>query len=112
MSNPQIKITETRSFTSSRSNHIDIQSVVSSQLPQAPLVSFDLHFDTLKVKYIQDYLNNVTAIVNQQGSVLKTIIEELKTRVTTTDILEIFSAVSGIIPHELGKVTAPKTGDD
>ena len=52
MSNPQIKITETRSFTSSRSNHIDIQSVVSSQLPQAPLVSFDLHFDTLKVKYI------------------------------------------------------------
>jgi hypothetical protein len=49
MSNPQIKITETRSYTSNKSSKLDIQAMIPSPLPQAPLVSFDLHFDTLKV---------------------------------------------------------------
>jgi hypothetical protein len=75
-------------------------------------MSFDLHFDTLKVIVIQDYLNNVTTIVNQQGHVIKTIVEELKTRVTTTDIIEIFASVSNVVPPELGRTTAGKTGDE
>jgi hypothetical protein len=75
-------------------------------------MSFDLHFDTLKVKFIEDYLNNVTSIVNQQGSVIKTIIEELKTRVTSTEIIEVFASISNMIPSELGKVSINRSGDD
>lgn len=112
MSNSNIRITESRSYSSSRSSKLDVQPVIPSPLPQAPLMSFDLHFDTLKVIVIQDYLNNVTTIVNQQGHVIKTIIEELKTRVTTTDIIEIFASVSNVVPPELGRTTAGKTGDE
>ena len=57
-------------------------------------------------------MNNVTTIVNQQGAVLKTIIDELRTRVTTTDIIEIVASVGNIIPSELGKPSAGRSGDE
>ncbi|OMJ93597.1 hypothetical protein SteCoe_3435 [Stentor coeruleus] len=107
MATPSIKITESRSYSTSRSSKIEIQPVIPSPLPQAPLMSFDLHFDTLK-----DYLNSVTNIVNQQGQVIKTIMEELKIRVTTTDIIEIFASVANVVPPELGRSAAAKTGDE
>lgn len=54
----------------------------------------------------------MTNIVNQQGSVLKTVIDELKTRVTTTDIIEIFASISNIVPAELGKINLARSGDE
>ena len=50
--------------------------------------------------------------MNQQGLAIKTIIEELRTRVTATDIIEIFSSISAVIPNDLGKVSTAKTGDE
>ena len=111
MSSSHIRVSETKSSHTS-SSKIDISLGFPSPLPQAPLMSFDLHFDTLKVKFIQEYLNNVTSIVNQQGAVIKSVIEELKTRVTSTEIVEIFSSISNMIPSELGKVNISRSGDD
>lgn len=54
----------------------------------------------------------MTNIVNHQGSVLKTVIDELKTRVTTTDIIEIFASISNVVPAELGKLNLARSGDE
>lgn len=54
----------------------------------------------------------MTSIVNQQGAVLKTVIDELKTRVTTTDIIEIFASISNIVPADLGKINLARSGDE
>jgi hypothetical protein len=75
-------------------------------------MSFDLHFDTLKVIKTQDYLNNVTNIVNHQGTVIKTVIEELNKRVTSTEIIEIFSSLSNVFPAELGRINFNRSGDE
>src|SRR5574343_19150 len=112
MAQSSIKITEARSNISVKSSKLDIQPVLSNPLPQAPLMSFDLHFDTLKVIKTQDYLNNVTNIVNHQGAVIKTVIEELNKRVTSTEIIEIFTSLSNVFPAELGRINFNRSGDE
>jgi hypothetical protein len=43
---------------------------------------------------------------------IKTIIEELRTRVYATDIIEIFTTMGNTIPNDLAKSTIPRSGDD
>ena len=54
----------------------------------------------------------MTSIVNHQGSVLKTVIDELKTRVTSTEIIEIFASIGNVVPAELGKINLARSGDE
>ena len=112
MAQSSFKVTETRSTISVKNSKLDIQPVLSNPLSQAPLMSFDLHFDTLKVIKTQDYLNNVTNIVNHQGTVIKSVIEELNKRVTSTEIIEIFSSLSNVFPPELGRINFNRSGDE
>lgn len=51
----QIRFTETHTFESSRHSNLDFQNLQASPLPGAPLVSFDLHFDNLKVPFISGF---------------------------------------------------------
>ncbi|CAG9315860.1 unnamed protein product [Blepharisma stoltei] len=107
MSASHMKISEVHSFETIRTTRLELEQLQSSPLPGAPLVSFDLHFDNLK-----DFLNSVSQTVNHHGTLIKTLAEELRTRVSTSELIEIFGLAERSITDKLGSAGRDRSGDD
>ena len=106
MSSPPVQFTHTSNYTTSHSASVNLEQPPISPLPGPTLLSFDLQFDNLK-----DYLNNVSQVVNQQGLVLGKLIEELKSRVTVQDMMEVFGSIGETVKGQLGTFSHSTTGD-
>mmetsp|Transcript_21892 Transcript_21892/g.39926 ORF Transcript_21892/g.39926 Transcript_21892/m.39926 type:complete len:601 (+) Transcript_21892:151-1953(+) len=82
--------------------HVEYSRTIQSSeeepthLPGAPLVTFDLHFDNLR-----EFLNSVSQAVNQHAKVIRFLSTELKTRVTTTELIDAMKIVGNAVPDSL-----------
>lgn len=82
--------------------HVEISRTVTTSeeepthLPGAPLVTFDLHFDNLR-----EFLNSVSQAVNQHAKVIRFLSTELKTRVTTTELVDAMKVLANAVPDSL-----------
>lgn len=107
MSEPPVQITESLTYAAPPSSKLTAALPTPKDLPEAPIVGFDLQFGNLK-----DYLNTVSSVVNSHGTLLKSLATELRTRVSVTDMIEFFGSIGMIIPNEIGLITLTPTGDD
>lgn len=67
-----------------------------THLPGAPLVTFDLHFDNLR-----EFLNSVSQAVNQHAKVIRFLSNEVKTRVSMTELIDAMRILGPAVPDSL-----------
>lgn len=66
-----------------------IENVATAPLPLAPLVTFDLNFDTLR-----DFLNNVAVAINQQSTFIKVISKEVQNKLNNNEIHDVLNSLT------------------
>jgi chromosome segregation ATPase len=78
------------------SRTVQVSEEDPTHLPGAPLVTFDLHFDNLR-----EFLNSVSQAVNQHAKVIRFLSSELRTRVTSSEFVEVMKTVANAVPDSL-----------